>query len=86
MRLRIETTPPLPPRRTYLSVSAGLFGLGTRTINDLRKRLISELGLPQGIQLQLNDFDLHGKDTIESLLEKDDLVKYVPGMSRLMVG
>ena len=77
MRLRIETTPPLPPLKTWLSVSPGLFGLGTRTINDLRKRLISELRLPEGIQLQFKEFDLLGKDAIEDLLEKDDLVKYV---------
>jgi hypothetical protein len=76
MRLRIETASPLPPLKTWLSVSSG-FGLGTRTFNDLCKRLVSEFGLPMGIQLQLNGFDLYGKDFIESILEKDDLVTYI---------
>ena len=76
MRLRIETRPPLPALKTWLSASPGLFGLGTRTFNDLRKRLVHEFGLPKEIQLQLNGFDLYGRDAIEEVLEKDDLVMY----------
>ena len=75
MRLRIETIPPLPELKAWLSVSPGFFGLGTRTFNDLCKRLVSEFGLPKGIQLQLIGFDLPGKDLIEHLVEKDDLIQ-----------
>lgn len=78
MRLRIETLPPLPPLKTWLVVAPGIFGLGTRTINDLCKRLISEFGLPEGIRLQFHGFDLYGKDSIEGLLDKDDLIQCVP--------
>jgi hypothetical protein len=77
MRLRIETLPPLPLLKTWLIVTPGIFGLGTRTVNDLCKRLISEFGLPKGIQLKYRGFDLYGKDSIESLLDKDDLIQYI---------
>jgi hypothetical protein len=76
MRLRIETQPPLPPLKTWLNVSPGIFCLGTRTFNDLCKKLVSEFGLPEGIRLQFNGFDLYGKDFIQGMLEKDDLVTY----------
>jgi hypothetical protein len=78
MRLRIETHPPLPPIKVWFNASSGLFGLGTRTFNDLRKRLILDYGLPEAIQLQFDGFDLPGEDSIEGMLEKDDLVTYVP--------
>jgi hypothetical protein len=84
MRLRIETLPPLPPLKTWLVVTPGIFGLGTRTVNDLCKRLISEFGLPAGIQLQYGGFDLHKKDPIEGLLDKDDLVQYILFYSKLI--
>jgi hypothetical protein len=77
MRLRIETRPPLPVLKTWLSVNPGFFGFGTRTFNDLCKRLVSEFGLPNGIKLQLKGFDLPGPDLIELLVEKDDLITYV---------
>ena len=77
MRVRIETTPPLPPLKTWLSVSPGIFGLGTRSIDDLCKRLVSDFGLPRGIKLQLKGFDLYEKDVIEDVLEKDDLITYI---------
>jgi len=77
MRLRIETTPPLPPIKTWFSFTQGIFGFGTRTINDLRKRIIAELRLPDSIQLQLNGYDLLGSNLIEDLLEKDDLITYL---------
>ena len=77
MRLRIETTPPLPTLKTWLSVSPGIFGLGTKTINDLCKRLVSDFGLPKDIKLQLKGYDLYGKDVIETVLEKDDLITYI---------
>jgi hypothetical protein len=81
MRLKIETTPPLPPLKTWLNVSSGIFGFGTRTFSDLCKRLVSEFSLPKGIQLEYDGFGLYGKDAIESLLEKDSLVRYNPGQN-----
>ena len=77
MRLKIETIPPLPPLKTWLNVNPGPFGHGTHTISDLCKRLASEFGLPAKIQLQLQGFDLYGKDDIEGVLEKDDLIQYI---------
>jgi len=78
MRLRIETTPPLPPLKTWVSVTRGTFGFGTRTsIQDLRERLIVEFKLPKEILLQLNGYDLPVKELVEELLEKDDLIQYV---------
>ena len=76
MRLRIETAPPLRPLKTWLTAAPGIFGRGTRTINDLRRRLIAEFGLPNEIQLQLQGYDLLEKDSIQDVLEKDDLVMY----------
>ena len=77
MRLRIETTPPLRPLKTWLNVSPAIFGLGTRTVSDLCKRLVSDFGLPKEIKLQLQGYDLYEKDVIEQLLEKDDLIMYI---------
>jgi hypothetical protein len=74
MRLRIETLPPLPPLKTWLNVTPSLFIFGTRTISDLQNRLIKELGLPKEIKLQLKGYDLLPKESIEGLLEKDDLI------------
>jgi len=74
MRLRIETTQPLRPIKTWFSFTGGIFGFGTRTINDLRRRLIAELRLPNEVQLQLNGFDLLESQLIEGLLEKDELI------------
>jgi len=76
MRLKIETTPPLPTIKTWFSFHQGLFGFGTRTIADLSKRLISELKLPQQIKLQLNGYDLLDSNVISDLLVQDDLVTY----------
>ena len=76
MRLRIETIPPLPRIKTWFSVPSSIFGFGKWTINDLRKRIIAELRLPEGIQLQLNEYDLLGSNLLEDLLEKDDLITY----------
>lgn len=80
MRLRIETTPPLPPLKTWLNVTSGLFRLfgGKRTVNDLHRRLVSEFGLPEGIKLQFGGYDLYRGDPLESLLNDNDLVKYIP--------
>lgn len=77
MRIRIETQPPLPPIKVWFNVNSGIFGTGTRTFNDLRERLIADYDLPNGIQLQFGGFDLPAKDSIEGMLEKDDLVTYV---------
>jgi hypothetical protein len=76
MRLRIETCPPLARRKTWINASPGLFGLGTRRVEDLRRRLIRELELPIEIVLLFEGFELVGSDTLEGLLEKDDLVQY----------
>jgi hypothetical protein len=77
MRLRIETTPPLPPLKAWINISQGLFGLGTRTIHDLRQRIIKDFELPAAIGLELDGFELLGRDAIRELLEKDDLIRYV---------
>jgi hypothetical protein len=76
MRLRIEAARPLPPMKTWFSFSPGIFGFGTRTINDLRTRLVAELHLPPHIQLQKDGYDLLGKQPLEDLLEKDDLITF----------
>jgi hypothetical protein len=79
MRLRIETVPPLPPLKAWLTVSPGLFNLlGTRTISDLRKRIVRDFQLPDEIYLELDGFELFGRDSISDLLEKDDLIQYLP--------
>ena len=78
MRLRIETVPPLPALRAWLTVNPGLFGLGTRTISDLRKRIIKEFDLADDIVLELDGFELVGRDVIRDVLEKDDLIQYAP--------
>jgi len=77
MRLRIETTAPLPVLKTWFTVTRGTFGFGTRTIEDLRKRLIAKFKLPKEIRLQLNGYDLLEDEPVEELLEKDDLIQYV---------
>jgi hypothetical protein len=77
MRIRIETQPPLPPIKVWFNVNSTMFGTGTRTFNDLRERLITDYDLPNSIQLQFDGFDLPGKDYIEGMLEKDDLLTYV---------
>jgi hypothetical protein len=77
MRLRIETAAPLPRLKTWLNVSTGRFLFGTRTFNDLCRRLVAEFGLPSDIQLQYGGFALYGKDAIESILKDDDIVQYV---------
>jgi hypothetical protein len=74
MRLRIETKPPLPPLKTWLDVNLGFF-FGTRTFNDLCRRLIRDFDLPNGIALQYAGFDLFGKDSIEAILRKGDIVQ-----------
>jgi len=76
MRLRIETTAPLPRLKTWLNVHTEFFFFGTRTFNDLCRRLATDFGLPSDIQLQYAGFDLYGKDPIESILSEDDLVQY----------
>lgn len=76
MRLRIETAPPLPPLKAWINASPGLFGLGTRTINDLRKRIIKDFELPDNIGLELDGFELLGRDAINELLERDNLIQY----------
>jgi hypothetical protein len=74
MRLRIETKAPLPPLKTWLNVSLGFF-FGTRTFNDLCRRLINDFDLPNGIALQYEGFDLFGKDSIEAILREGDIVQ-----------
>jgi len=74
MRLRIETKAPLPPLKTWLNINLGFF-FGTRTFNDLCRRLISDFDLPNNIALQFEGFDLFGKDAVEAILRKDDLVQ-----------
>ena len=76
MRLRIETTAPLPRLKTWLNIRTDFFFFGTRTFNDLCRRLATDFGLPSDIQLQHAGFDLYGKDPIESVLKEDDLVQY----------
>ena len=78
MRLRIETHPPLPSLKAWINPTPGLFGLGTRTINDLRKKIIKDFELPDDIVLELDGFELVGRDRISDLLEKDDLIQYSP--------
>ena len=78
MRVRIETVPPLAPLRTWLNVDTGFFGFGTRTFNDLCKRLASDFDLPNQIKLQLDGFDLPGMALIDTLVEKDNLLMYCP--------
>jgi hypothetical protein len=76
MRLKIETSPPLPTIKAWFSFHHGLFGL--RIISDLRKRLIAELQLPTQINLRLNGYDLLDSNRIGELLSQDDLVTYGP--------
>ena len=75
MRLRVETTPPLPPLKTWLNITTSTFGFKSRTISDICTRLGQEFALPKGIKLQLGGYNLPPKDSIEGLLEKDDLIK-----------
>jgi len=74
MRVRIETQEPLPPLRTWINVTTGLFVFNPPTFDDLRKRLVSEFGLSAEIILELNGFTLQGKDAVNAVLEKDELV------------
>jgi len=76
MRLKIETLPPLPPVKTWFSLRLGILGFGPRTIDDLRKRLASDLRLPPDIKLQLHGYDLLDSNSISDLLQNDDLVTY----------
>jgi hypothetical protein len=73
MRIKIETEKPLPLLKTWINVATGLFVFST-TIDDLRKRLVSEFSLPPEIILELNGFVLRGKDATNAVLEKDELV------------
>jgi hypothetical protein len=75
MRLRIETQPPLPSLKAWINPSPGLFGLGTRTINDLRRRIVKDFDLPDTIALELDGFELLGRESINEILEKDDLIR-----------
>jgi hypothetical protein len=74
MRLRIETEAPLPPLKTWLSVNLGFF-FGSRTFDDLCRRLISDFDLPDGIALRYQGYDLFGKDAIEAILREGDIVQ-----------